>query len=45
MPPYIPNAVYWIVGIIAVIVAIYFASEYLDAATAMLPGGEGGGER
>lgn len=37
MPPYIPNAVYWIVGIIAVLVAIYFGSQWLEAA-AMLPG-------
>jgi len=37
----IPKAVWYILGGIAVIAVIYAASEYLDAATGMLPGGEG----
>lgn len=36
--PYIPKVAWYVAGGILVLVALYFASEYLDAATAMLPG-------
>jgi hypothetical protein len=42
---YIPRwAVYLAIGV-TVVAIIYFAAEYLDAATSMLPSGEGGGKR
>jgi hypothetical protein len=39
MPPYIPKWFWYLAGGILVIVAIYFAAEYIDAATSLLPGG------
>jgi hypothetical protein len=40
MPPYIPTWAWYVAGGVAVIAIIYFAAEYLDAATSMLPTGE-----
>lgn len=40
--PYIPNWAWYVGGGIIVIVAIYFVSEYLNAATSLLPTGTEG---
>jgi hypothetical protein len=41
----IPSWIYWLIAGAVVVIAAVAAAEYLEAATSLLPGGEGTGER